>query len=123
MKFFKTLVLLLIYCSAHSQKFLTDTITPLQAKKFVGQEVCVCGKVVSTHFVANSKTGPTYINLDKKYPQQIFTLMIFGADRKNFSYKPEEFLQGKNICVKGKVTEYKGLPQIIATKQIQVGIQ
>ena len=97
-------------------------INSLQARDYIGKEACVCGKVVSTKFSENGKTNPTYINLDKKYPEQVFTLMIFGQDRQNFSYKPEEFLQGKTICVKGKVGEYKGTPQIIANKEKQVEV-
>jgi endonuclease G len=97
-------------------------INTSQVKEYIGKDACVCGKVVSTKFSENGKTNPTYINLDKKYPEQVFTLMIFGQDRQNFSYKPEEFLQGKTICVKGKIGEYKGSPQIIANKEKQVEI-
>lgn len=97
-------------------------INTLQAKDYIGREACVCGKVISTKYSENGKTNPTYINLDKKYPEQVFTLMIFGNDRENFSYKPEEFLQGKSICVKGKVGEFKGVPQIIANREKQVEI-
>lgn len=97
-------------------------INSTQAKDFIGKEKCVCGKVVSTKYAENGKSNPTYINLDKKYPEQVFTLMIFGKDRENFSYKPEEFLQGKTICIKGKIGEYKGTPQIIADKEKQVEV-
>ena len=97
-------------------------INTTQVKDYIGKDACVCGKVVSAKFNENGKTNPTYINLDKKYPEQVFTLMIFGQDRTNFSYKPEEFLQGKTICVKGKVAEYKGSPQIIANKEKQIEI-
>lgn len=97
-------------------------INTLQAKDHIGREACVCGKVISTKYSENGKTNPTYINLDRKYPEQVFTLMIFGNDRLNFSYKPEEFLQGKSICVKGKVGEFKGVPQIIANREKQVEI-
>ncbi len=97
-------------------------INTLQAKDNIGKDACVCGKVVSTKYSENGKTNPTYINLDKKYPEQVFTLMIFGQDRQNFSYKPEEFLQGKTICIKGKIGEFKGTPQIIANKEKQVEI-
>jgi endonuclease G len=48
--------------------------------------------------------------------------MIFGQDRANFSYQPEDFLKGKTICVKGRVEEYKGSPQIIANKEKQLEI-
>lgn len=97
-------------------------INTLQAAENIGKDACVCGKVVSTKYSENGKTNPTYINLDKKYPEQVFTVMIFGNDRKNFSYKPEEFLQGKIICVKGKVGEFKGIPQIVANKEKQIEI-
>ena len=105
-----------------AKDFGSGKINALQAKNFIGKEACVCGKVVSTKFRENGSTNPTYINLDKRFPDQVFTLMIYGADRKNFSYKPEEFLQGKTICVKGKIAEYKGIPQIIAGKEKQVEI-
>ncbi len=97
-------------------------INTLQAAQYIGKDACVCGKVVSTKYSENGKTNPTYINLDKKYPEQVFTLMIFGQDRKNFSYAPEVFLQGKTICVKGKVGEFKGIPQIIANKEKQIEV-
>lgn len=105
-----------------AKDFGKGKINTTQVKDYVGKETCVCGKVVSTKFNENGKTNPTYINLDKKYPEQVFTLMIFGQDRANFSYKPEEFLQGKTICVKGKVGEYKGSPQIIANKEKQIEV-
>ena len=104
------------------KNFGKGKINTAQVKEYIGKDACVCGKVVSTKFSENGKTNPTYINLDKKYPEQVFTLMIFGQDRQNFSYKPEEFLQGKTICVKGKIGEYKGSPQIIANKEKQVEI-
>jgi endonuclease G len=97
-------------------------INTTQAIGFIGKDACVCGKVVSTKFSENGKTNPTYINLDKKFPDQVFTVMVFGQDRVNFSYKPEDFLQGKTICVKGKVGEFKGIPQIIVNKEKQIEI-
>ena len=50
-----------------------DTITPEDAAKFIGQHKTVCGKVASAHFAAKSKGQPTFINLDKPYPNQVFT--------------------------------------------------
>lgn len=97
-------------------------IRTVQARAFIGKEACVCGKVVSIRYMEKGNTRPTYINLDKKFPDQVFTLIIYGADRKNFSYKPEEFLMGKTICVRGKIGVYKEVPQIIASKEKQVEI-
>jgi endonuclease G len=104
------------------KNFGNGKINTTGAIKFIGKDACVCGRVVSTKYKENGSTNPTYINLDKKFPEQIFTLMIYGGDRKNFSYKPEEFLQGKMICIKGKISEYRGTPQIIAGKEKQVEV-
>jgi len=32
----------------------------------------VCGEVASTHYAVRSRGNPTFINLDKAYPNQIF---------------------------------------------------
>ncbi len=104
------------------QDYGKKKINTLQAKEYIGKEACVCGKVVSTKYVENGKSNPTYINLDKKFPDQVFTLIIYGNDRSNFSYTPEDFLKGKTICVKGQVGEFKGIPQIIANKEKQIEV-
>jgi endonuclease G len=90
-------------------------VTAKQAKYFVGDECTVCGTVVATKFHENGTTNPTYINLDKKFPEQVFTLVIFGKDRVNFTYEPDKFLYNKTICIKGLVGEFKGTPQMVIT--------
>jgi len=95
-------------------------VSTSQAKYFYGEEATICGKVVATKFNQNGKTDPTYINLDKKFPEQIFTLVIFGKDRVNFGYAPEKYLYDKRICVTGKVLEYKGIAEIIANNEKQI---
>jgi endonuclease G len=98
-------------------------INTTQVKDFIGEDACVCGKVVGTKYMENGSNNPTYINLDKKFPNQLFTVMIFGKDRNNFNYSPEKFLLNRTICVKGKITTFKGSPQIIATKEKQIEIE
>ena len=73
----------------------------------MGKKVEICGTVVSTHL---SKNGHTFINLDKSFPKQIFSVTIWKSNSNNFSYLPHEFLEGKTICVKGVITENKGTP-------------
>lgn len=103
-------------------KYGKGKISAIQAKDFIGKNTCVCGQVVSAKYNENGKANITYINLDKKYPDQVFTVVIFGKDRSNFSYKPEEFLHKKTICVKGKIDTYKNSPQIIVAKEAQIEI-
>ncbi len=81
------------------------------AVNHIGQIGVVCGKVESTHYAENSRGSPTYLNLGKPYPDQVFTVVIWGRYRQKFD-KPEQTYRGKQICVRGKITEYQGIPQI-----------
>jgi len=89
------------------------TITPAQDSKHVGKYEKVCGQVTSTYYADENKGIPTFINLDKPYPDQIFTVMVWGSDRKNFKFKPEDFYRDKEICVEGEIKDYKGVAEII----------
>lgn len=91
-----------------------------EAKGQIDKNCKVCGKVVSVKYSVKSKGMPTHINLDKKFPQHVFSATIWGSDRKNFSYAPEKELLGKNVCIRGKVMEYKKIPQITVTNEKQI---
>lgn len=98
-----------------------DKLTAAQAKQHFGQTEKVCGEVVSASYAHSSKGHPTFLNLDKQYPNQIFTVVIWGENRSKFG-KLEEDYKGKRICVSGKITAYAGKPEIVASdpKQIKV---
>ena len=55
--------------------------------------------------------------MEEVYPNNPFTAVIMFDKRSSFSYKPEEFLKGKTICVIGTVKNYKGKPEIVAEKE------
>jgi hypothetical protein len=99
-----------------------SSISASEAKNHIGERATVCGNVASTHYAAGSRGSPTFINLDKPYPNQIFTVLIWGSDRKKFG-DPEETYQNKHICVTGKITDYKGVPEIVAYEPLQIKIQ
>jgi DNA/RNA endonuclease YhcR with UshA esterase domain len=98
------------------------SISAADAKNHVGERATVCGEVASTHFAASSRGNPTFINLDKPYPNQIFTVLIWGTNRPKFR-DPEEAYRGKHICVTGKISDYKGAPEIIAYEPSQIKVQ
>jgi len=104
--------------SAHAQKLLTTA----EAKDHIGQSATVCGDVVSTRYATRSRGNPTFINLDKPYPNQVFTLLIWGNDRPKFG-NPEEMYGKKHICATGKVTDFKGVPEIVASDPAQVTVK
>lgn len=94
-----------------------DCISTADAPVFMNQKACVCGTVVSTK---KTKSGSVFINLDTKFPNQIFSVTIWGKDIKHFSFSPETELYGKQICVKGKITDYKGTPTMNITHEKKV---
>jgi hypothetical protein len=123
MRIFKTFglisVCLVLASVAHGQ---TGQITAPEAKNHVGEKTTVCGKVASTHFASGSKGQPTFLNLDEPYPKETFTILIWGSDRPKFG-KPEDTYRDKNVCVTGKITSHKGVPEIMASEASQIQTQ
>ena len=110
---------LLVISSLHAQ---TRKLTAAEAKDHVGDRATVCGKVVTTHYAKSSKGEPTFLNLDEPYPREVFTILIWGSDREKFG-SPEIEYKGLRVCVTGKITSYRGVPEINATERGQIEIQ
>jgi DNA/RNA endonuclease YhcR with UshA esterase domain len=110
--------LLLTICITVS--LFAGSISTKQASKYLGQTKTVCGKVVSTYYARSSSGAPTFLNLDRPYPNNIFTAVIFEENRSNFRGKPENIYKYKKICVTGVITEYKGVPQIVLESDSQI---
>jgi len=111
-------LVLLIIQPALAQKKLTAT----EAKDHVGETATVCGNVVSTRYASTTKGQPTFLNLDKPYPNQIFTVVIWGSNRSKFG-RPEAEYSEKRICVTGKIVEYRGVPEVIADAPAQITVE
>lgn len=82
-----------------------------EARAHLGEEAVVCGRVASAKFATGSRGRPTFLNLDKPFPNHIFTAVIFDDYRGRFPYAPES-LEGSRICVTGLIESHKGKPQI-----------
>src|SRR5712691_1663756 len=78
-----------------------ERIGPADAAKYIGKSATVCGLVASTSYALQSLGRPTFLNLDRPYPKQPFTVLIWGEDRSSFSPPPEKAYNGKKICVSG----------------------
>ena len=94
-----------------------------QAKDHLGETATVCGKVATARFASGSRGQPTFMNLDVPYPNQVFTVVIWRDARVKFGTPPEVAYRDKNICVSGKITSYRGEPQIVATDPKQIAIK
>src|SRR5690242_12552853 len=86
-----------------------SSISASEAKNHVGENATVCGKVASAHYAMTSRGRPTFLNLDRAYPGQIFTVVIWGSDRPKFG-APEVTFNRRTICVTGEITLYRGAP-------------
>jgi hypothetical protein len=100
----------------------SNKITAKQAKDHVGETATVCGKMVSTHFASSTKGQPTFLNLDQPYPREIFTTLIWGSDRSKFG-NPKSKFRDALICVTGKISSYRGIPEVIVTDPAQIQVQ
>jgi hypothetical protein len=102
--------------------YAQTSISAAEAKSHVGERATVCGEVASTRYAARTRGNPTFINLDKPYPNQIFTVLIWGTDRPKFG-DPEELYRNKHICITGKISDYKGVPEVVAYEPPQIKVQ
>ena len=100
--------------------FSASNISPEDAVNHIGQQATVCGNVASIHFAFRSKGQPTFINLNRPYPSQIFTVLIWGSDRSKFPGAPENYYRNKRICVSGKIKEFRGAPEIVVRNPSQI---
>jgi len=85
------------------------TYNTIQARLFAGtgDKVKVCGTVVSTKL---TRSGHTFLNLDKKFPNQIFTVAIWKDYKTNFSYQPHIELENQQVCFEGEIRMKDGVP-------------
>ena len=118
MKTILTLALVLISSLSFSQ----EKITTSQAKENLGKEVILKGKVASIKLASEGRTT-NYINIDKAYPDNIFTVVLTNK------YLEEHQLDiansvGKEITVKGTISVYekdpKKIPQIFNPLEIEI---
>ncbi len=110
-------LIVVIFCAGLTTSW---AITPEEAQQHIGENQTVCGTVASAHYAARSKGQPTFLNLDKPYPNQIFTIMIWGNQRSSFNAAPEKYYSGKRICVNGTIKSYRGKPEIIVNDPSQI---
>ena len=97
-------------------------ITAAEAKDHIGEELTVCGKVASTRYAASTRGRPTFLDIDKPHPDQLFTVVIWGNNRSKFG-NPLLDYRDKRICVTGRITEYRGQVEIEAKVPDQITIE
>ena len=103
--------LLLVSLLSIGPLVLADNIPAAEASSHTGENATVCGTVTGVHFAAGSKGKPTFINFDRPYPHQDFTVMIWDEDRVRFGDLTK--YDGHRACATGVISQYKGKPEMI----------
>jgi DNA/RNA endonuclease YhcR with UshA esterase domain len=106
-------ILLLSIISTYAQEKYTTS----EAVNHYQEEAIITGILTQ---VSTPRSGMIYLNLDGKFPDNIFTGVIFKKNSELFTNLKE--LEGKKIEILGKVEEYKGKPQIILKEPSQLKI-
>jgi len=119
----KQLVLVMMMVLGFSITHAQQEIKPEEAAKHEGDSVTICTKIFGARYFESGKGTPTLLNAGAKYPDAPLTIVIFGENRASFSNKPEEFYVGKNVCVTGRITIFKGKPQIVITNEREIVVK
>jgi hypothetical protein len=102
------------------------TATPVvikagEASAHIGELATVCGAVVSKKYASDTNGKPTFINLDRPFPDQTFTVVVWGNDLSQTGDLPDN----GDLCVTGTVILYRGTPEIVVhdSKDWSRGVQ
>jgi hypothetical protein len=93
------------------------SIAAADAKNHVGEQATVCGKVASERTAASSRGQPTFINLDSPYPNQVFTILVWGDNKGTVGELPQ---MGDHACAKGLIESYRGVAEIVVRRSGQL---
>ena len=81
----------------------------------MGETATITDKVDGVH---QSGKGNIFLDMGGKYPNQAFTAFIPSASAAQFS-NPQQY-EGRTVAVSGKITLYKGKPEIIVNSPSQI---
>jgi len=84
-----------------------------------GARYTVCGNVVSTR---HSRKGNLFMNLDKQFPNQIFSVFIRKDNLVNFNTDLTQVVKNKNVCFNGKIDNFNQVPTIILKDENEMTI-
>lgn len=95
-----------------SPSFPDGAMRATEAAKKVGSVATVCGKVVTATYATTSRGKPTFLNLDRPFPNQVFTIVIWEEDRPAFPGAPEVTLINNWVCIEGLVEKFRSAWQM-----------
>ena len=110
---------LMLWFALLTTSALAETITPSDAQSHIGEHITVEGIVTEVHHATSGRA--TFIDMGGRYPNNVFTAVIFADDAPKFS--GIDLLQGKTVDITGTITLYKKRPEIILNDAEQIKIK
>jgi hypothetical protein len=109
MKTLRTFNVLLFLLSIALLPAMAETITAADAKNHIGEQATVCGLVANKRVASQSQGTPTFLDLDKPYPSQSLTVLVWERDKGNVGSLP----RSGQLCVTGRIVQYHGHAEIV----------
>lgn len=86
-----------------------QTIPAADAKNHIGQKETVCGLVAGKYVATQSQGTPTFVDLDRPYPNESFTVLVWERDKSTVGTLPSS----GQLCVTGTIINYRGRTEIV----------
>lgn len=97
-------------------------LSTYEAANHLGEVNEVCGFCISVTYENDKKGSPAVLDFEKKYPEQVFSIIIYNYNLKKFNKSLEELFLNKAVCVKGEIDAIKGIPFIVVSEPAQIKI-
>lgn len=75
----------------------------------LGNHISICGEVVGSRY---SRKGHLWLNLDRQFPNQVFSIFIKKEDLVNFPYDLKTYVDHGKFCFRGEVKKFSDVPHI-----------
>lgn len=115
----KKIITVIIFFFIGATAFCQIKISIDSVSAHIGDSVTVCSKV----YGIKSLEQITFVNLGAEYPNSPLTVILREENRSKFSQPLETMYDNKNICVSGKIKEYKGRYEIEVYDPAQIAIE
>jgi hypothetical protein len=115
-----SITLLLAICGLAS---LASAQSTSKEAKHSGEKINICGKISGSKSPEASAAKSTVITVSNAATSSSINVVIKQEDRKNFTYKPEEYLYSKNVCVTGTTSENNGKTEVIVRRPEEIKIE
>jgi hypothetical protein len=88
---------------------MAQTIPASEASKHVGEQATVCGVIVNRHVATQARGTPTFLDIDKPYPHQSLTVVVWERDKGAVGILPTS----GQLCATGHLDQYRGGAEIV----------